>query len=65
MAELHVQKKDTGIWPWIVGLLILVAALWFAFGRNDNVNNGLAAAADSTYTTPAPAAPNAPNPSTP
>jgi hypothetical protein len=42
MAELHVQKKDTNIWPWIIGLLVIAAVVWFAFGRsatNDNTDS--------------------------
>lgn len=36
MAELHVERKDTNIWPWIIGGLILLALiLWFVFGAAD------------------------------
>jgi hypothetical protein len=29
MAEIRIKKKSAPIWPWIIGLLILMAALWF------------------------------------
>ncbi|MGI9140681.1 MAG: hypothetical protein ACR2GJ_06205 [Gemmatimonadaceae bacterium] len=36
MAELHIERKDSNIWPWIIGGLILLAViLWFIFGVAD------------------------------
>jgi hypothetical protein len=64
MAELNVQKKDTNIWPWVIGLLLVVAALWFVFGRSDSVNTVSSTSADSTYQTQ-PGAPMSPNPGRP
>lgn len=32
MAEIKVEKKEnTPIWPWIIGILLLVAVIWFLF----------------------------------
>ncbi len=47
MAELHVQKKDTNIWPWIIGLLVLAAVVWFAFGRSATNDNMMSRNTDS------------------
>lgn len=36
MTEIHVEKK-AAVWPWIVGLLLLVLVAWVAFGMlNDD-----------------------------
>lgn len=34
MAEIKIEKK-TNIWPWIIGLLVLAAILYFVFRSND------------------------------
>ncbi len=52
MAELHVQKKTTNVWPWIIGAVVLAALAWFAFGRNDIDNTVTTSSADSAYATP-------------
>lgn len=65
MAELHVQKKETNIWPWIIGVLVLAAVLWYAFGRDDTRNTVTQSSADSAYQTPPPGTPANPNPTTP
>lgn len=49
MAELHVQRKEPNIWPWVLGgLLVLALILWFVFGRGDEQVGRLADQADST-----------------
>lgn len=63
MAELHIERKDRSIWPWVIGVLLLLALLWFVFGRgnrNDVVATDTAAPvvaldanAANTGTTPA------------
>ena len=36
MADIPIQRKEgRNIWPMLLGLLVLLAALWFIFGRND------------------------------
>jgi hypothetical protein len=38
MAEIKVEKREkTPIWPWIIGILLLIAVIWFlvdALGEN-------------------------------
>lgn len=35
MAEIPIQRKEgRNIWPWLIGLLVLLLILWFLFGRN-------------------------------
>lgn len=41
MAEIEVQKKKTNIWPWIIGLLVLAAILYFVFGNNNNADKAM------------------------
>ncbi len=65
MAELHVQKKETNIWPWIIGAVILAALAWWAFGRNDMENTVTTSSADSAYAMPQTGTPGNPNPGTP
>ncbi len=49
MAELHVQRKENSVWPWIVVALIVLALLfWYFWGRGDNLN---VAAVDDTDST--------------
>lgn len=45
MAEIKLEKKGTPIWPWILGLLLLAALLWYFLGRNDD---GVTTVGDST-----------------
>ncbi len=52
MAELHVQRKESNIWPWIIGALLLAAVLWFVFMRADTRNVTSANTADSMYAQP-------------
>jgi putative membrane protein len=48
VAEIPIQRKEgRNIWPMLLGLLALLAVLWFLFGRNRNANT-TAARADST-----------------
>lgn len=28
MAEIHVEERGPGVWPWIVGLMILAVMVW-------------------------------------
>jgi putative membrane protein len=48
VAEIPIQRKEgRNIWPMLLGLLVLLAVLWFLFARNRNANTA-AARADST-----------------
>jgi hypothetical protein len=48
VAEIPIQRKERhSVWPWLlVGLLVLLAVLWFVFARG-NAGNVAAARADS------------------
>ncbi len=47
MAEIPIQRKEgRNIWPILLGLLALLAILWYLFGRNRN--DTVAATADTT-----------------
>ncbi len=36
MAELHVERKETNVWPWIIGgLIVLALVLWVIFAAAD------------------------------
>ncbi|WP_017731015.1 hypothetical protein [Nafulsella turpanensis] len=39
MAEIKVEKKDkSSIWPWIIGIIVLLGIIWFlieAFGEEE------------------------------
>jgi putative membrane protein len=48
VAEIPIQRKEgRNIWPMLLGLLALLAVLWFIFGRRNN-DNTATARADST-----------------
>jgi hypothetical protein len=36
MAEIKLERKGTPIWPWILGLLLLAALLWYFLGRDND-----------------------------
>lgn len=65
MAELHVQKREANVWPWVIGAVVLVAALWFAFGMGETVDRVAPTSADSVYTSPPPGMPTNPTPPAP
>ena len=47
MADIPIQRKEgRNIWPMIIGLLVLAAALWVIFARNSGTDTA-AARADS------------------
>jgi putative membrane protein len=47
VAEIPIQRKEgRNIWPMLLGLLVILGALWFIFGRNND--DTAAARADST-----------------
>ncbi len=58
MAELHVQKKETSIWPWILAAVVILALLLWYFAGRDNDNDldvGMNNMTDSTLVGTAPA----------
>lgn len=39
MAELHVQRKEGNMWPWIIAALVVLALLlWFFWGGEDDLD---------------------------
>ena len=47
MADIPIQRREgRNIWPMVIGLLVLAAALWFIFARNTDTDTA-AARADS------------------
>lgn len=57
MAEIPIQRKEgRNIWPWVIGAIVLLALLWFLFGRQRG-DTTAATTTDSTATMMAPAAP--------
>ncbi len=37
MAEIEIRKKSKPIWPWIIGILVVLAIVaWLIFRNNDN-----------------------------
>ncbi len=66
MAELHVQRKETNVWPWIIGALLVAGVLWFVFMRADTRDVTNSTTADSVYQTqPVTGAPVSPSPGRP
>lgn len=52
MAEIPIQRKEgRNVWPMLLGLLLVLAVVWFLFARG-NIGTGTAAArADSAAVT--------------
>lgn len=49
MAELHVQRKERSVWPWIVAALIILGVLaWLLWGRGDDFDVAAVDGTDST-----------------
>jgi hypothetical protein len=56
MAEIKLERKGTPIWPWILGLLLLAALLWYFLGRDsDATTTGDTTAVGATGAAVAPA----------
>lgn len=36
MAEIKVERKKVGIWPWIIGLLVVALLVWLLVGLFDD-----------------------------
>lgn len=37
MAEIKIEKKNNNFWPWLLGLILVIALIWFisTSGRDD------------------------------
>lgn len=43
MAEIHVERKQKPIWPWIIGLLVIIGVIWLiADGSERPMDSGTA-----------------------
>ena len=55
MAEIHVERKDRSIWPWILGALAVLLLLWLFFALLDNDEEAaVAPVAEPVVAIPAP-----------
>ena len=55
MADINVERKQgPGIWPWIIGVIILALILWWLFARGRNDRAEPTPAVDTTVVAPAP-----------
>jgi hypothetical protein len=51
MAEIQIKKKERPIWPWILGLLIVIAIVaWLIFGNKKQNNQTSQLRAESELT---------------
>ena len=51
VAEIPIQeKRGRNIWPWIIGAVVLLLALWLLLGRKDDDDTTTPATQDSTKT---------------
>ncbi|CAN5683172.1 hypothetical protein BH23GEM11_BH23GEM11_01520 [soil metagenome] len=56
MAELHVERKESNPWPWIIaGIVILALVLWFFLWRGDDPAGTAGMPGDTTTYTTTPA----------
>ena len=52
MADIKVERKrGPGVWPWIIGLIILLLLLWWLFAGRDNTVTDEIPPVDSTLVT--------------
>lgn len=35
MAEIKIEKRNNNFWPWILGLLLVIAVIWFVTSSSD------------------------------
>ena len=65
MADIPIQRKENrNIWPWIIGLIVLLALAWYLLGRRHNDTAATPAMTDSTATTTVAPAPGTATPGT-
>lgn len=48
MADINLEKKKGSIWPWIIGLLVLVAVIWLVVEAMDRDDDDLELVATDT-----------------
>ncbi len=53
MADINVERKQgPGIWPWIIGIIILALIAWWLFARGRNDRAEPTPAVDTTVVAP-------------
>lgn len=39
MADIPIERKEhRSVWPWVIGIIVLLIILWLLFGRNRGTN---------------------------
>ena len=52
MADINVERKrGPGVWPWIIGVIILALILWWLFARGGATGSDAGNAVDTTVAT--------------
>jgi hypothetical protein len=51
MADINIQKKDKPVWPWVLGILAVLALVFFLFRNNDGDDRRQAATTTTTRDT--------------
>ncbi len=57
MAEIHIQRKGPGAWPWILGIVGAVVLVWIVLGMNGNEPDAVNTSAPASAPPP-PASPD-------
>ncbi len=58
MADIPIQRKENrNIWPWIIGLIAVLAIAWYLLGRSHSDTAAAPAMTDSTAATTTTVAP--------
>jgi len=53
MADIPIERKaHRSVWPWVIGIIVLLIILWLLFGRNRGANTATTNGADTVLTTP-------------
>lgn len=66
MADIPIERKaNRNIWPIVIGVLVLLAIIWWALNRRHDATTGTTTTADTVITAPATTAPAAPATTTP
>lgn len=61
MAEIPIERKEhRNIWPWIIGIIVLLIILWLLFGRHRNDNTAATGTDTAAMMAPAGAGPATP-----
>jgi hypothetical protein len=59
VAEIPIQpKRGAGIWPWIIGAIVVLLLLWFLLNRRADTDDVTPAGTDTTKTTSTMSAPS-------